>query len=135
MKHTIAVLAFSFAFTLAATAQPATQPSGLISKQQLASQSSKAISKQQLASMIENAKTPAEHQQIADYYRAQSERLLVESNKHAQMRADYARNPYKGVHYFVDHCTYLMQDLKVKSEKAADLASEHEQMAKEAAQK
>jgi DNA-binding transcriptional MocR family regulator len=135
MKLAIAILVFLPAFTIAASAQSAPQSSWLVSKQQLLSQSSKPISKQQLASMIDNAKTPAEHQQIADYYREQSIRFLAESNKHAQLRADYARSPSKGVHILVDHCTYLMKDLKVKSRKAADLASEHEQMAKEAAQK
>jgi hypothetical protein len=134
MKRAIAILAFLSASTLAATAQSAPQSSWLISKQELLSQSSKPITKQQLALMIDNARTPAEHQQIADYYRAQSRSFLAESNKHAQLRNDYARNPAKGVHNLIDHCTFLMKDLKVKSRRAADLASEHEQMAKVAAQ-
>ena len=134
MKRTIFVLVLSVACALAATAQSAPQTKGLISKQQLLSKISKPISKRQIKSLIKNAKTPEEHQQIADYYREQSIRLLAESKKHAEMRAEYTINPGKSAQIGFDHCTFMMQDLKVKSKKAADLAFEHEQMAKEAAQ-
>lgn len=132
MKRTIAIVTAIFAFTLSAAAAP--RASGLISKQELASESSKPISNNELASMIANAKTPAEHQQLADYYHALSRSLLAESNKHAQMRAEYGNNRGKGVQVLIDHCSYLTRDLKAASEKAAKLASDHEQMAKVAAQ-
>ena len=127
------VLAFLFACTLAATAQSAPPSSGLISKQQLLARSSKPISKRQLKSLIASAKTPAEHELIADYYREQSLHFLAESKKHAELRADYTKNPDKSAQIRFDHCTILMREFKMKSKKAADLASEHEQMAKVAA--
>jgi hypothetical protein len=134
MKRTIAFLAFVFAFILPAIAQTSAA-SALISKQELATQSSQAISKQQLASMIENARTPAEHLRIADYYRIQSQSFLTESEKHVEMGADYTRNPVKGVRGMVDHCASLAQSHKTKSRKEAELAEQHEQMARAAEQK
>lgn len=93
------------------------------------------LSQKQLAVLIANANTPAEHQRIADYYHAQAKSLLAESYKHVWMGADYARNPVKGVRTLSDHCAYLSKDLKAKSEKATELAAQHEQMAKEAEKK
>ena len=98
------------------------------------SQTTEKLSKKQIATLTVQAKTPADHQKIADYYRAESRRLLAESYKHVWMGADYARNPVKGVRNLSDHCTWLAKSLKAESVKDSLLADQHEQMAKAAEQ-
>ena len=87
----------------------------------------------QLASLVASAHTATEHTRIADYYRAQADKLLAESNDHARMaeafRANPAANNEKRAQATVNHCEYLAQSLKARSEKARALANEHERMA------
>jgi|GEM_PF-1908860 hypothetical protein len=124
MKRTIVVFAFVIALsasTFAATSRPAQQLSG-----------------KQVSALIASAKTSAEHQKIADYYRAKAQSYLAESNEHERMAAQFAANPItnnaKTVHGTVNHCQYLAQSLKAKSVRAQELAFEHEKMAKQAEQ-
>ena len=90
------------------------------------------LSKKQLDSLIASAKTPTEHQRIADYYRAESDRLLAEANDHAQMAASFRASADKRVNSNVDHCVYVAKTLKAKSAKALALAEDHERMAQAA---
>ena len=122
MKRTFAILTVLFAFALTTSAYAASQPQ-------------QRISKKQLQTMIDNARTPAEHQQIADYYSRQSQKFLAEADQHVEMRADYLNGGSRGSHSHADHCSQIIRQLKEKSVKAAALATEHEQMAREAAQK
>jgi hypothetical protein len=129
MKHTFLTLSLAtvLAFTAAGHAQTAKQ--------------SKAenLSSKQLIALSSAAKTPAEHQRIADYYQAKSQDLLAQSNEHAQMAQAYRNNPVtnssKAERGTVDHCTYLAVSLKARSVKMQELAQAHEQMAKDAGQK
>jgi hypothetical protein len=97
------------------------------------------LSRQQLASLTASAKTPAEHLRIANYYRAQADKLLAESNDHARMaaafRANSVTNSDKRVRETVNHCEYLAQTLKVQSERDRTLVVAHERMAAAAASK
>jgi len=90
----------------------------------------------QLASLVASARTTTEHSRIADYYRAQADKLAAESNDHTKMAATFRANPAtnneKRVQATVNHCEYLAQTLKASSEKARALAAEHGQMAKAA---
>ncbi|HWT66463.1 MAG TPA: hypothetical protein VN151_10155 [Terracidiphilus sp.] len=126
MKRTFVTLIAVLVLTASAFATPATQ-------------ASTQLTKEQLKTLVANAKTPAEHERIAAYYRALSEKLLAESNAHAQMAAELASNSAtnnaKVHHGTVDHCKYLAETLKAKAAKAAAQAAEHEQMAKTAAQR
>lgn len=123
MKSTIIAIAL---LALSTTAFAASTP-----KEQLTSK--------QLNALIANAKTPAEHQRIAEYYRTQAQSYLAESNEHAKMAADFAANPAtnnaKRVHGTVNHCQYLASSLKAKSEAMQVMAVAHDKMATEAAQK
>jgi hypothetical protein len=126
MNRMIALLSLVFAMTLtvsAATTQPTREH----------------LSKTQLSALIATAKTPAEHQRIADYYRAQSVDLLTQSEYHAQMAAGFKLNPSTNNDKFqrqtVNHCAYLAQSLKTQSVKAEALAKQHEEMATAAEQK
>lgn len=125
MKRIAFVLTFVLGLTLPVFAVSTSRPEHL--------------SKKQLAALIATAKTPAEHQRIADYYLAESNKLLAESNHHAEMavafRANPATNNHKSIYGTVNHCEYLAQSLKAKAEKASALAQEHEGMAETAEQK
>lgn len=126
MKRNIAIL--SVALAISAIGFAASVP-----------QSTEQLSKKQLNALIAGAKTPAQHERIAAYYRAQAESLLAESNEHAKMAIELAANPAtnnsKNAHGTVHHCEYIAQTLKAKSVKSAQLAEQHEQMAKDAAQR
>lgn len=91
------------------------------------------LSKQQLNSLIASAATPAEHQRIANYFNAESERLTAEANDHAQMVATFRANPItssdKMTRSTVRHCEYLVKSLNARSAKAREFAEEHERMA------
>jgi len=119
MKYVLFVTAFVLAFTFPTFA---------------ASTSQTTMSKKQIAILTAQAKTPDDHQKIADYYRGESKRLLAESYKHVSMGAEYARNPVKGVLNLSNHCAWLAKSLKAESVKDSQLADQHEQMAKAAEQ-
>lgn len=124
MKRNIAIL--SVVLAIAVTGFAASVP-----------QSAERLSKKQLSALVAGAKTPAEHKRIATYYRSQAELLLAESNEHAKMATELAANPAtnnsKNAHGTVHHCEYIAQSLKAKSVKSSQLAEQHEQMAKDAA--
>ena len=122
MKRTIALLSYILVFTAVAfaqTSQPQPKPEKL--------------SKQQLSSLIDNAKTPAEHSRIAQYYEAEAQESLAQSNQHEQMATEYKQNPATSSSKFstgtVNHCEYQAQRLKAKAEKLEELAQVHEQLA------
>lgn len=122
MKRIAFVLTFVLAITLPIFATSTSQPENL--------------SKKQLSTLIATATTPAQHQRIADYYRAESVKLMAESNYHAAMAAAFRANPMtnnpKAAFRTVDHCEYLAQSLKAKAEKSEALALAHERMAEAA---
>jgi hypothetical protein len=94
------------------------------------------LSPKQLASLVASAKTTAEHERIANQYRAQADKLLAESNDHARMAAAFRANPVtnneKRASATVNHCEYLAQSLRERSRKIRALAEEHERMAQAA---
>ena len=94
------------------------------------------LTKQQLLTLIAMAKTPAEHQRIADYYEAKAQDFLDESQMHKQMAQAFKANPLTSSPKFasgtVGHCEYLAKSLKSDSERYQRLAKEHEKMAEEA---
>jgi hypothetical protein len=97
------------------------------------------ISDQQLLTLIATAKTPAEHQRLADYYKAQANSYLAQSKQHEAQAEAYKKNPMTSSSKFekgtVDHCDYVAKSFKDDAAKVQELADMHEQMAKDAAQK
>lgn len=94
------------------------------------------LSKRQLNSLIATAKTPAEHQRIAEFYRSQAQDYLAQSKEHAQMaerfKNDPIRNNSKAVFSTVNHCEYWAQKFSDMAAKSQELAKQHEQMATDA---
>ena len=93
------------------------------------------LSKSELNTLIATAKTPAEHQRIAQYYTAQSQDFLAQANEHEAMLASYKANPSLLNEKFkastIKHCENLAADLKDLSVKSQEMAKMHEQMATE----
>lgn len=92
------------------------------------------LSGKELAALVTSARTPAEHERIAAWYRAQSERYSAEAAKHAQMAAEFRKNPTtnntKMEQATVNHCEYVAKSLKAKAFAANNLAQKHEEMAR-----
>jgi hypothetical protein len=86
MKRTISILSiflFAFIMTVAAFGQTT-------SAQQTKPQH---FSKRQLNALIAEAKTPTEHQRIAQFYEAKAQDYLAQAKEHEQMVAAYKANP------------------------------------------
>ena len=94
------------------------------------------LDKSQLNTLISTAKTAAEHQRIADYYKAEAKDYLAQADEHKAMIAAYKANPSsKHQASLLTHCENLAADLKDMSAKSQELAQLHEKMASEAATK
>ena len=131
MKRIISIfsiLSLAFVMNVAAFAQTtAAQPTKL-----------EHLSKRQLNTLIAAAKTPAEHQRIAQYYQAKAQDYLAQAKEHEQMVAAYKENPSltaKSQASTINHCEYFAQTFRDLATKSQELAQLHEQMAKEAEQK
>lgn len=127
MKRTFAVLsALSLAFVLnvAAVGQtPSIQKTSL-----------EHLSKQQLNTLIVTAKTPAEHERIANFYEAKAQDYRAQAQEHEAMVAAYKANQSlstsKNQASTIGHCEHYVQTFKNLAVKSHELAQLHEQMAK-----
>ena len=131
MKRTISILSIlslAFVMTLAAFGQTT-------SAQQTKPEH---FSKRQLNTLIAEARTPAEHQSIAQYYQAKAQDYLAQAKEHEQMLAAYKANPSIGAKSraaFVDHCKSYSQYSKDMAVESQELAQLHEQIARDVEQK
>lgn len=129
MKRTLGILSLTLVLALAAVAQTANPAPAKAEK----------LSKTQLLSLIATAKTPAEHERIAQYYEARAQDYLAQSREHEQMAAQYRKNPLisssKWATGTVQHCEYIAQSLKDDATKMQELAQLHRQMAASAEMK
>lgn len=132
MKRTFAMLSvFSLAIVMTAAAVGQTTSSRQARPEHL--------SKGQLYTLISTAKTPTEHQRIAQYYQAKEQDYLAQAKEHEQMVAAYKANPSlvndKNRASTINHCEYFVKTLNELAVKSQELAKLHEQMAKDAEQK
>jgi hypothetical protein len=84
------------------------------------------------------ARTPAEHEQIAQSYRDQAQDYLAQAKEHAAMVAEYKASPNvnaKNQAATIGHCEYFAAKFNDLAAKSQELAELHEQMAKMAGQK
>ena len=97
------------------------------------------LSQKRLLWLIGHAETPAEHEELAAYYRQQAQNLLREAKEHQEMAAAYPQlnaSKHPGAPNLAAHHCSDWADLYSKQAKDAEaLAKLHEQMAKEAAEK
>jgi hypothetical protein len=129
MKRTITILSLAFALTVAAFSQAAPAPQPKLEH----------LSKQQLNTLIATAKTPAAHRRIAQYYRAKAQDYLAHATEYEQMIAAYKANSVlsndKTQASTISHCEYFVTTFKALADNSEELATLHEQMAKDAKQK
>ena len=102
-------------------------------------QSGQHLSKKELRTLIANAKTKADHEKLAAYYKSETERLLADAKKHEEMADEYHRNPpmLASKHPMAigeDHCRYVAERLNEAANKTQALAAMHEQLAQGAPQ-
>jgi hypothetical protein len=128
------------ALTLVSFSVPRAAAAGRAFDPQTAQTKSTKISKKKLKVLLSTAKTAADHQEIAAYYRQEAQRLTSSSREHLEMAAIYEKKPPvpnpKGGPWLgaVAHCRRLAQ-LDAEEAKEADaLAALHEEEAKNAAQ-
>ena len=97
------------------------------------------LDKQQLNVLIASAKTPAEHQRIAQFYEAKAQDYRAQAQQHEAMIAAYKANSSlstdKNRASTIGHCEYFVQTFKEMAVKSHELAEMHDQMAKAAEQK
>lgn len=99
------------------------------------------LSAKEVETLIVNAKTPAEHQRIADYYHQEAQQLSAKAKEHEKMAAEYAKKPALMESkqplwgQAASHCRHFAQLYSDESKEAEALAALHEQMAKAASQK
>ena len=129
MKRTLSIVSLAFVLAISAFTQNA-----------FAQQAKREhLNKQQLNSLIATAKTPAEHQRIAQYFQAKALDYLSQAKEHEQMIAAYKANTSisteKNRASTIGHCEYFVQTFKDLAAKSQELAKMHEEMAKEADQK
>jgi hypothetical protein len=95
------------------------------------------LTKKQLNALVASAKTPAEHQRVAAYYRAESELLSAEADQYADLAGRFFSSPatYSVKSAPGSHCIFMERDLRAKSVKARAIAEQHKRLAQAAEQK
>jgi hypothetical protein len=116
--------------------QAATQPAVAVSAEPASVGQTPTLGKNALNSLIATAKTPAEHEAIANDYRAQAQDYLAQAKQHEAMVVAYKASPNmtsKNQAATINHCEYFVGKLNGMAVKSQELAQLHEQMAKDAA--
>ena len=99
----------------------------------------KTLSKTELRHIIENAKTPADHEQIAQYFDAEAAKYEADAKKHAEEATYYAAHTVPAIgkqqgfysKEMQDHCPNMASKLKEAAQEARMIAAGHREMAKE----
>lgn len=88
------------------------------------------------ADAVKSAKTPEQHQAIADAYAKEAANLRAMADTHRHMDSWYAEPGYKSHKLgFPRHCRALVQDLESAAKEFDALAKDHHEMAEAAAKK
>jgi len=94
------------------------------------------VSEKQLQALTSNAKTPEDHQKLADYYRQQAKAFAQKSKEHTEMPEKWpVRGMPKQLTFAPGHCRYFAELYAREARDAEALASHHQDMAKAAADK
>ena len=94
------------------------------------------VSEKQLQALTSNAKTPEDHQKLADYYRQQAKAFAQKSKEHTEMPEKWpVRGMPKQLTFAPGHCRYFAGLYAREARDAEVLASHHQDMAKAAADK
>ena len=92
------------------------------------------LTKKELKALIASAKTAADHELIAEYYRSEAKRFQVIQQEHEQHLAEYDKNPARYPSKYptwADHCRGLAAHYKIAAAKATAQADMHERLARD----
>ena len=91
------------------------------------------LSKTEVGSLIANARSAADHQKLAAYYRSEAERLESERQDHLEEAGKYSENKHARPKYASggQHCRALAGYYGKAAQKARSLAEMHEGMARD----
>lgn len=92
------------------------------------------LNRKELKALIASAKTPADHERIAAYYRAEAQRLEGKYREHEEDLAEY-KNPLRYPSKYPtmgDHCRSLADYYQMAAKRATALAEMHESLARKA---
>ena len=85
---------------------------------------------------VKAAKTPEQHQAIADAYAKEAENLRAQALNHRHMDSSYGEPGYRSHKLGMpSHCQALVKSLEAAAKQADDLAKAHHEMAEAAAKK
>lgn len=95
------------------------------------------LTKKELKALIASAKTKDDHQKLADYYKAETERLEAEAKDHDEMAEAYKKNPSPMAVKHPEaigegHCHEMARRFREAAAQAQELAGMHGDMAKAA---
>lgn len=99
----------------------------------------KTVSKSELKTLIVNAKTPADHERIAQYFDGQAAKYEAEARKHEEEATYYASHVQPAIgknqgfysREMQDHCPKMAAKLKEAAQEARMMAVGHRELAKE----
>ena len=92
----------------------------------------------ELKELIKNAKEPADHQKIAQYFNQEADRLEAEAKEHVDLAAIYRANPTldESKHPMsgrtAGHCDYFSKVAREAAHADRQIAAAHAEMAKPA---
>ncbi len=129
MKRILAVVSLALIVAAAAQAQPRSTEIAKADR----------LSRQQLNSLIVTAKTPADHERIAQAYESNARQYRAEAQEHEAMIATYKAHASlsndKNRASTIGHCEYFVKALNDLALKSDELARRQQEMAREAGQK
>ena len=91
------------------------------------------LTKKELKALIASARTAADHELIAEYYRFEAKRLQAMQQEHEQHLAEYDKNPARYPSKYptwADHCRGLAAHYKIGAAKATAQADMHGRLAR-----
>ena len=95
------------------------------------------LSVKQVNSLVSTAKTPAEHERLANYYDLKAQEYRAQAQVHAQMLAEFmansATNNDKAHFGTVNHCDFMFKSLTQRAQAADKLSREQQRLAQVAA--
>ena len=119
MKHLMAIAAM----LIAAGTAPSIGPSG-------------PMKPKEVKALLANARTAADHMNLARHYAAMAEKHEAEARQHEALAAEYTRNPRMGASKrpmapdTAEHCWYFAEHCRKVAKQMRALAVAREEMAK-----
>lgn len=96
------------------------------------------LTKKEVKTLVATAKTPEDHMKLARHFRQEADTLEAQAKEHDDLALEYRKNPSAMSMKMpmsprsAEHCEYFAKSAREAAKAARELATSHEQMAKEA---